>query len=104
MKKLPAVKNPGFRSGCLNCGPQPTTLSMKAVMSTGFGMVRVSCGKKTIWQGEDEKITAMRFENMARKFTSKDWRIFFLGPMSEAEYQRQGRNKWVLIRKGLGFA
>ena len=44
------------------------------------------------------------FEDMAKKETDRDWRAILLLPLREAEYKRQGENRWVLIRTGEGFA
>ena len=33
-----------------------------------------------------------------------DWRARFDSPLRDAEYQRQGKGRWVLIASGPGFA
>jgi hypothetical protein len=103
-KKEKPVENPGLRSGCLSCGPQPITLPLNACMAVGFGGVTVRREKEIVWSGDDENRTVMRYENMARKDPDHDWRIEFFGPLSNTTYQRHEKNKWVLIEKGLGFA
>lgn len=103
-EKLPPLENPGFKSNCLNCGEQDIRLPMDAIMATGFGSVVVLCDGKEFWSGDDENLTLKRFERHAAKKPKCDWRVAFYGPMSETEYQRQGRAKWILIRRGEGFA
>lgn len=98
----------GFRSGCLNCGPQPTTLSMDAWIAVGFGSAGVTKDGKEVWSEkadpDDDGWTCQDAEDEALKDPDHDWRIFFYGPLSEAEYQRHAAGQWVLISKGLGFA
>jgi hypothetical protein len=43
-------------------------------------------------------------EKMARKKPSKDWRIELIETFRSYTYQRQGRNKWLLIEIGKGYA
>lgn len=43
-------------------------------------------------------------EKMARKEPHKDWRIELIETFSSYTYQRQGRNKWLLIEIGKGWA
>lgn len=88
---------------CLNCPPKPLTLKMNAMCAVGFGMVRVTRNGRKVWMGDDLRVRVMRFEWMARK-TPGDWRIEFIAPLYNSLYQRQGRNRWVMVRKGLGFA
>lgn len=107
--KLPAVEHPGFRSGCLNCGPQPVTLPLDAYMSVGFGSCTVSEDGIGIYdEGQvsdlEDAPRLQKFEDMAKADPDHDWRCAFYGALSEAEYQRHGPENWVLIRKGEGFA
>ena len=48
--------------------------------------------------------TLMKFELMARKHPGWDWRAELDLPLRSAVYQRQGKNKWVLVESGQGFA
>lgn len=98
-------KEAGFRSGCLNCGPQPIELPLDSMLAVGFGAVSVTKngkGAKAYDAGEGEK-TVQDIEDIASQDPDHDWRIAFFGPLSETEYQRQG-GKWILIKKGQGFA
>ena len=45
-----------------------------------------------------------KFERMARKDPDADWRAECFLALRDATYQRQGNNRWVLVRSGLGFA
>lgn len=107
--KLPPVANPGFRSGCLNCGPQPPNLHMETTLAVGFGSCTVSKDGTGIYDegmvpnGEDAPIL-QKYEDMAKADPDHDWRVAFYGAMSETEYQRQGDEAWVLVKKGDGFA
>ena len=96
---------PGQPVGCLNCGYRPATLSLRARLAVGFGSVIVKCDDAIVWADDDEHVRLARFERMARALPdTADWRVRFHGPLSDVTYQRQGRNNWVLIKTGLGFA
>jgi hypothetical protein len=98
--KLPPVRD---HPACLNCGPWPDDLPHTAVLAVGFGMVTVTRDGEHIWSGDDETVTLERFERKARRDANHDWRVEFMGPLNEREYQRQ-RGHWRLVRTGLGFA
>ncbi len=89
---------------CLNCSPIYDRFKLNGALAVGFGLVSVKCNNKTVWCGDDLKVTLQCFENKARKWKKGDWRLKIDGPLYDAEYQRQGRNNWILIKKGLGFA
>ena len=99
-EKLPVVKD---SPGCLSCGPWPSDLPKDAVLAVGFGMVSVTRDDELVWGGDDETVTLARFERRAARDSNNDWRVNFLGPLNEREYQRQ-RGHWRLVRTGLGFA
>ncbi len=48
--------------------------------------------------------TAMELERIARKKPNKDWRVEIIEAFEDRTYQRQGRNKWLLINTGKGYA
>lgn len=48
--------------------------------------------------------TVMDVERIARKMIKKDWQIWFISAFQDLTYQRQGRNKWVLVEIGKGYA
>jgi len=102
--------------GCLNCGggemrkrPTCITAPMTTRIYGGFGGWAIKRDGKTVFQPLTDAEwadfpTLMTFENMARKDPDHDWRAEFVSPMRDATYQRQGRNFWVLIASGPGFA
>jgi hypothetical protein len=47
---------------------------------------------------------ALEVEKLARKKPNRDWRIEIIEAFISLVYQRQGRNKWVLIEVGKGYA
>jgi len=105
-EKLKPLEKPGFRSGCLNCGSQPELLPMEAELAVGFGACTVTRGDDCLYQeGETDDIPKLQhYEDMAKADPDHDWRASFHGPLSDTEYQRHGEGKWVLVKKGLGFA
>ncbi len=106
-KKLPGIR--GGRHGCLNCGYTYTKLSMRGKIIAGFGGAIITKNSLTIYNEPPEiewetAPTLMKFENMARKDPDCDWRFSLDLPLRSATYQRHGKNEWVLIEKGMGFA
>lgn len=86
---------------------------MNAFLAVGFGDVTVTRDGKRIYSeltqpktkgGWAKAWTAKHVEKIAAKDPKHDWRVLFLAPLYEAEYQRQGKGHWPLVRKGLGFA
>lgn len=43
-------------------------------------------------------------EGKARQKPDADWRVVLHGPMHGETYQRQGKNRWVLVESNEGFA
>lgn len=103
----PPLKGAAF--GCLNCGPKPDELPMDAVIAVGFGDASLYRDGERI-MGEDPGMdfddcpTVAQAEAIAAADPDHDWRIMFEAPLSMNEYQRHGKERWVLIRKGMGFA
>lgn len=92
--------------GCLNCGVTPIKLTLNSLIAAGFGLACIKRNGKVIYQEDTnaEKYPRLnRFELMARK-RGGDWRFELNLPLRNAEYQRQGKNNWVLIKSGMGFA
>lgn len=105
-------KQAGLRSGCLHCGPQPTLLPMDALVAVGLGDAQVMKNDECVYseamashdhQSDDDCVVS-RFEKMAAADPDNDWRIHYYGPLSEASFQRQGPERWVLYHKADGFA
>lgn len=74
----------------------------------GFGDASVFRDGSTVYiNSSTPGETARRlkhFEALARKDPDHDWSVFLNLPLYDATYQRHGKNKWVLVRKGNGFA
>lgn len=102
-EKLPPLDG-GSGHGCLNCPGKPHALPMSTVLAVGFGMVTVTKGDEVVWVGDDEHRWLRRYERMAAADPDHDWRVEFIGPLSESTYQRQGEREWVLVERGMGFA
>jgi hypothetical protein len=105
MKK--AIK--GGRAGCSHCGYTENKLLMNTKIIAGFGEATIKKNREVIYREEpntkwENAPTLMKFELLARKTPKADWRYILNLPLRSAEYQRQGKNNWVLIKKGMGFA
>lgn len=112
-EKLEPIK--GGPQGCLNCGYVYDTLPMDTVIAVGFGVATVAkngrvvydesaTGNDEIGYGDGPYWTVQDAENEALKDPDHDWRINFVGALSERYYQRQGEGHWVLYGKDPGFA
>ncbi len=101
--------------GCLNCGCGEMKREKKEILAYlktriygGFGGWYIERNKKTVYWPEpnlefNQYPTLMKFELQARKIKG-DWRAIVDLPLRSAEYQRQGKNRWVLVKSGQGFA
>ena len=95
--------------GCLNCGAgemrrkaNEITATMRTRIYGGFGGWHISKDSEIVFDPKgylewNHYPTLMKFENMARKDPNHDWRAVLILPLREATYQRQGKNRWVLI-------
>jgi len=107
MKKENPIQ--GGISGCLNCGYTESILPMRTRLYNSFGGYMITRDGKLYFM-EDAKTefkdckTLIYIENRAKLQPESDWRVVIDLPLRSAEYQRQGRAKWVLIKKGNGFA
>jgi hypothetical protein len=108
---LPPIEGNGH--ACLNCAASGVhgaheTMSMSRLLAVGFGDCRVCRDGDCVYEEatvENTKFwTGADAENAAREAPDHDWRVSFIAPLYEAEYQRQGENHWVLVKKGMGFA
>lgn len=105
--KLKPLKNTSHT--CINCMCDDRKLKMNERVYAGFGMAKIIKGKKDVYIEEpnldySKAPTLMKFELMARKNPRADWRYILDLPLRNAVYQRHGKNLWVLVEKGLGFA
>lgn len=104
---LPAVEG---HTNCLTCGCGPkNALHGGREIAVGFGSAGYKKDGVILWEEAqdpeaEEFPTVDSVEALAKDDPDHDWRIFFFAPLYEAEYQRQGANTWVLVRKGEGFA
>ena len=94
---------------CGNFSKVGEVAPMDMIIAVGFGLACVKRGRKVIWQekNDDEDFRSLsEFEAMAKADNKRkhDWRVILDAPLSYREYQRQGDDKWVLIRTGQGFA
>ena len=102
--------------GCLNCGcgemrrgEKEITARMNTRIYNGFGGWSILRDGELVYEGDpngewESFPTLMKFELMARKAPEADWRASCYLPLRGAVYQRQGRNRWVLVKTGMGFA
>jgi hypothetical protein len=111
-KKLPVVPRDRVHIGCLTCSSvQYPKISMHrriwgeedSVTKNGKEIYSsITC------DGSEESFkkapTLMKFENMARKTPNADWRYKRITGLHDEEYQRQGKNYWVMIHSGEGYA
>jgi hypothetical protein len=108
-KKLPVAKDaPPLMECC--CGARGH-IHMGNQIVVGFGDAGYSKDGHYLWtesefdhDSNEPAPTVADVEKLAAADPDHDWRIYFFAPLSEAEYQRQGPNKWVLVRSGKGFA
>lgn len=109
-QKLPALApaQAGLRSSCLTSGPHPIELAMDSPILVGFGEAGVTRDGVAIWTESPDPYadfwSAADAEARAAQDPDHDWRIFYLGPLSNATYQRHGAGRWVLVERGRGFA
>lgn len=96
-----------IHQGCLSCPQVERIASLDMIIAVGFGVARVTRGKKIIFQEQynDEDFHRLsEFEEMAKRDPDHDWRVLLDAPLRAGEYQRHGDGKWVLIASGEGFA
>ena len=97
-------------SGCSHCSPKPVVARMDMYLAVGFGSCSVTKDGVAVydennWNTDDGEYPSLGvYEMLARREPEADWRVHFYAPLYEAEYQRQGEDRWVLIRSGQGFA
>lgn len=89
---------------CLNCPPRPQTIPLDALVHPGFGGASVHAeDEPDLGQAMYENATVQDVEDFACG-EEHDWRMTINAPLYDAEYQRQGKGVWVLVRRGEGFA
>jgi len=107
--KLPPYKGKPFQ-GCANCKPIERIADLNMIIAVGFGIAQVQKNGKVIYsepvnpKSENDFKTLKEIEAKAQKDPDNDYRLILNAPLRNNEYQRQGKNKWVLINSGIGFA
>lgn len=104
---IPPIKSKHIR--CLNCSHTESILPLTTVLYHGFGGWTISVNNIQFFQQRnnteyDAAPILKKIERVARQYPHHDWRANVNLPLRDAEYQRQGKNKWVLIKTGPGFA
>lgn len=84
-------------------------LPPSSVLAVGFGACNVTRDGIPVYDEQDHEMledwwTCEQAEAIAAQDPDHDWQIFFMAPLYEALYQRQGFGNWVLVKKGKGFA
>jgi len=104
---LQAIK--GGVSGCLNCGYTEDVLPMKTKLYNGFGGWTITKDgelyfSESVDNEYDNAKTLSYIERKAKLEPECDWRANLDLPLRSAVYQRHGKSKWVLVKRGHGFA
>ena len=99
----------GGHGGCLCCPSTKKLLRMRTRLYNSFGGWTITRNGKLYFTEDsdkefDETKTLSYIERRAKLEPLKDWRAILDLPLRSAEYQRQGKSKWVLVKKGIGFA
>lgn len=105
---LPPVLKEDIKHGCLNCGHTEEIAHLESIVAAGFGYAGITKDGQSVYQddphSEEDAPTLQRFEDMAKADPDHDWRFTLNLPLRDAEYQRQGDARWVLVKSGMGFA
>lgn len=93
----------------MQCPGNHDLLDMDEVLHNGFGGYSVMKDKKHYYSGDPngawESFKTLRdIERAARRDSKADWRVILDLPLRSGEWQRHGKDEWVLIKSGLGFA
>ena len=107
-KKLkPLTKKDTVHIGCLNCSTACRGITMKRrIWGEHDSIIKDRELVYLVDPAEDfeDAPTLMTFENLARKDPDHDWRYYHLTALYDETYQRQGRNLWLLVKSGPGYA
>lgn len=97
-----------IHDGCAHAQSVERVAKMDMIIAVGFGLAQVWKGKELIYDeaysDEGPWHNLLYFEEMAAKDPDYDWRIILHAPLRGSEYQRHGKEKWVLIGSNEGFA
>ena len=95
--------------GCLSCPPVTKLSDMNMHVAVGFGFAAITKNGEVYYSEPvmsefyDTRILR-EFEQIAQSDPDNDWRLILDAPLRDREYQRQGFEKWVLVKSGMGFA
>ena len=90
--------------GCVHCGQLSLRLLMTFSMEwTDYFLQRDNKIVRFVPDGK-VKMTMRKIEATARVHPYCNWTLFFLSGLYDITYQRQGKNNWVAIKKGKGYA
>ena len=106
-KLLPPIQGGSY--GCLNFGETASLLPMETRLYNGFGRWYITKNDELYFMEDsnkefDKNKTLSYIERRAKLEPDNDWRAHCDLPLRSALYQRQGKSKWVLVKKGQGFA
>jgi hypothetical protein len=109
MIKLPPISKKKIHKGCMICSCVEQVAPMDLWITVGFGSafvtkdgeVTYSEPPNTEWE---DTLGLVAVELTAREYPESDWRVHLSGPLHGEVYQRQGKNKWVLVESNRGFA
>lgn len=91
--------------GCGSCAPIERIAPLDMPIAVGFGEAYALRDSEVIYREQDDRFLLVSdIEKIALESPNSDYRIILNAPLRNAEYQRQGTDKWVLIDSGIGFA
>ena len=108
--KEPPHLNPHL--GCLNCGggemrvaDEEITAAMDTIIYSDWGGWTITRDGDCFYQAAAAKRERRlsHFEAIADRNPDHDWRANYHGPLRDAIYQRQGKDRWVLVASGTGW-
>ena len=89
---------------------QGSLAPLSTMTAVGFGEAYISKNGEIIFDGEEyldthpEAKPLEEFEQLAQLEPEADWRLVLNAPLWNITFQRQGKEKWVCIDSGIGFA
>jgi hypothetical protein len=107
--KTEALKTKGnTKHGCLCC-ESSLILPLDTILHQGFGGWSIYKNGELFFVEDhfkewDDFKKLQYIEEIAEKDPNNNWIAELELPLRDATYQRHEKGKWVLIRKGIGFA
>lgn len=89
--------------------PIGSCADMLMTIAVGFGAAYVTRDGKHVLDGEDvyrrrKRLLVFHAETRARRSPRSKWQIVMHAPLWNATWERRGRNRWVCVESGMGFA